>query len=56
LAGGYAVSYGFIQFENLTWLQTHSPITFWQTSTLALVLTALALFPVLWIHAYRKVR
>jgi MATE family multidrug resistance protein len=56
LAGGYAVSYGFIQFENLTWLQTHSPITFWQTSTFALVLTALALFPVLWIHAYRKVR
>ena len=56
LAGGYVVSYGLVQFEGLDWLQTNSPITFWQTSTFALVLTALALFPVLWIHAYRKVR
>lgn len=56
LAGGYAVSYGLVQVEQLAWLRTHSPITFWQTSTLALVLTVLALFPVLWMFAYRKVR
>jgi MATE family multidrug resistance protein len=56
LAGGYVVAYGFVEFETLTWLQTNSPITFWQTSTLALVLTVAALFPVLWIRAYRKTR
>jgi MATE family multidrug resistance protein len=56
LTGGYAVSYGLVQFEHLTWLHTHSPITFWQTSTVALVLTVLALLPVLWIFAYRKIR
>lgn len=54
LAGGYAVSYGLMQIELLAWLQTHSPITFWQTSTVALVLTVSALFPVLWILTYRK--
>ena len=56
LAGGYAVSYGWVRFENITWLQTNSPIAFWQTSSVALVLTVLALFPALWMHAYRKVR
>ena len=56
LAGGYAVSYGFVQFDNFTWLHTNSPITFWQTSTFALLLTVLALFPVLWLLAYRKMR
>ena len=55
LAGGYAVAYGFLQFESFPWLQTNSPIAFWQTSTIALVLTVLALFPVLWIRTYRKI-
>lgn len=56
LAGGYAVSYGFVQLKYFTWLHINSPITFWQTSTFALVLTVLALFPVLWLLAYRKMR
>ena len=55
LAGGYAVAYGFLQFEGFPWLQANSPIAFWQTSTIALVLTVLALFPVLWIRTYRKI-
>ncbi|MBU6224101.1 MAG: MATE family efflux transporter [Burkholderiales bacterium] len=54
LAGGYAVSYGLWTFENIVWLHTNSPITFWQTSTFALLLTVLILFPALWICAYRK--
>lgn len=56
LAGGYAVSYGFMPLDIFPWLHTNTPITFWQTSTFALVLTALALFPVLWTQAYQKVR
>ena len=56
LAGGYAVSYGFVQIDSLHWLQTNSPVTFWQTSAVALVLTVLALLPVLWMRAYTKLR
>jgi MATE family multidrug resistance protein len=54
LAGGYAVSYGWVRLESMAWLQTNSPITFWQTSTFALLLTVLALLPTLWIRAYRR--
>jgi len=54
LAGGYAVCYGWLHWEEATWLQVQSPITFWQTSTFALLLTVLALFPVLWQNAYKR--
>lgn len=52
LAGGYAVAYGQTQVTGLLGLVPQSPIAFWQTSCLALCLTALVLLGVLWRAAY----
>jgi MATE family multidrug resistance protein len=56
LAGGYAVAYGVFDTSALPWLATRSPIAFWQTSSLALCVTAGLLLPVLWHASYKKHR
>ncbi len=53
LAGGYSVAYSQIEFTALSWLVTESPISFWQTSSVALCLTAVVLLSVLWRTANR---
>jgi MATE family multidrug resistance protein len=53
LAGGYQVAYGWPEDVALMgWLTPHSPLAFWQTSSLALALTAALLLAVLWRVAY----
>ena len=54
LAGGYAVAYEVLEVSALPWLVTQSPIAFWQTSSLALCVTAGLLLPVLWHASYKK--
>lgn len=54
LAGGYAVAYEVLDASALPWLATQSPIAFWQTSSLALCVTAGLLLPVLWHASYKK--
>ncbi len=54
LAGGYAVAYGVLDASALPWLAIQSPIAFWQTSSLALCVTAGLLLPVLWHASYKK--
>lgn len=53
LAGGYAVAYGQVDSSALSWLVAESPIAFWQTSSVALCLTAAVLLSVLWRTAYQ---
>ena len=53
LGGGYAVAYSQHQVAALGWLVPESPISFWQTSSIALGLTALVLMNVLWRAAYK---
>ena len=48
LAGGYAVAYSQFDFTVWSCLISESPISFWQTSSIALCLTALVLMSVLW--------
>ena len=55
LAGGYAVAYEALGTSSLSWLVIQSPIAFWQTSSLALWVTAGLLLPVLWHASYKKV-
>ena len=52
LAGGYAVAYSEFQFPTFSGLVKGSPISFWQTSSIALCLTAAVLLTVLWRAAY----
>ena len=52
LAGGYALAYGQLDIRSLSWLVAESPIAFWQTSSVALCLTAVVLLSVLWHAAY----
>lgn len=54
LAGGYAIAYDVLDASALPWLATQSPIAFWQTSSLALCVTAGLLLPVLWHASYKK--
>jgi MATE family multidrug resistance protein len=54
LAGGYAVAYEALDASALPWLAIQSPIAFWQTSSLALCVTAGLLLPVLWHASYKK--
>jgi len=54
LAGGYAVAYEVLDASALPWLVSQSPIAFWQTSSLALCVTAGLLLPVLWRASYKK--
>lgn len=53
LAGGYAVAYNARDTTVLSWLVSQSPIAFWQTSSVALCLTAVVLLIVLWRAAYK---
>ena len=48
LAGGYVVAYEHHDFFKFSWMISESPISFWQTSSVALGLTALVLISVLW--------
>ena len=52
LAGGYAVAYGQRDSMARSWLVAQSPIAFWQSSSVALCLTAVVLLSVLWRAAY----
>ncbi len=52
LAGGYFVAYGQNDGLALTWMAAQSPIAFWQSSSIALCLTAVVLMFVLWRAAY----
>jgi MATE family multidrug resistance protein len=55
LAGGYAVAYAWPEgVSTLSWLTPQSPLAFWQTSSLALCLTAALMLAVLWRVAYRQ--
>jgi len=54
LAGGYAVAYEVLDASALPWLVSQSPIAFWQSSSLALCVTAGLLLPVLWRASYKK--
>jgi MATE family multidrug resistance protein len=55
LAGGYGVAYAWPEDVTvLSWLTPQSPLAFWQTSSLALCLTAGLLLAVLWRVAYRQ--
>jgi MATE family multidrug resistance protein len=55
LAGGYGVAYAWPEGVNAPfWLTPQSPLAFWQTSSLALCVTAALLLAVLWREAYRQ--
>jgi MATE family multidrug resistance protein len=55
LAGGYGVAYAWPEgVAIVSWLTPQSPLAFWQTSSLALCLTAALLLAVLWRVAYRQ--
>jgi MATE family multidrug resistance protein len=55
LAGGYGVAYAWPEgMAVMSWLTPQSPLAFWQTSSLALCLTAALLLAVLWRVAYRQ--
>jgi multidrug resistance protein, MATE family len=63
LGGGYALAYGAPDnwfnasiHAMLPWIDHTSPVTFWQTSSLAMMMTVLVLLPVLWRAAYRPAR
>ena len=53
LGGGYALAYRLDLPVGSIWA-SHSPVAFWQASTLALLLTASVLLPVLWRAAHRR--
>jgi MATE family multidrug resistance protein len=54
LAGGYVIAYGQMNSSALSWMVTQSPIAFWQSSSIALCLTAVVLLSVLWRTSYLK--
>jgi len=54
LAGGYVLAYGQMDSSALSWMVSQSPIAFWQSSSIALCLTAVVLLSVLWRTSYLK--